>query len=100
MPRHDINIQDSFLFQSLKQRRRLNIALVTGKGFNGVRIKRFDRFAVVVDTGSQDVLVYKHSISTIADVAGAPARDDDRPPPLARQRLPGGPGRATSHWAR
>ena len=66
MPRRNINIQDGFLFQNLKEKRPLNVALTTGKGFNGVTIKRFDRFAVVVDTGTQDVLLYKHAIAMIA----------------------------------
>lgn len=64
MSRHNINIQDGFLFQNLKEARHLVFDLVTGKRLEG-RLKRFDRFAVVVDTGSQEVLVYKHAIATI-----------------------------------
>ncbi|MEM7584918.1 MAG: RNA chaperone Hfq [Acidobacteriota bacterium] len=40
--------------------------LVNGKRLQG-RLKRFDRFAVVVDTGAQEILVYKHAISTITE---------------------------------
>ena len=36
------NIQDSFLFQSLMEGRRVNVLLLTGKALNGTRIKRFD----------------------------------------------------------
>ena len=70
----NINIQDGFLFQSLKEGRELDVVLTTGKSFKGVRLKRFDRFAVVLAIGTQEVLVYKHAIVLISDVAGAPAR--------------------------
>jgi host factor-I protein len=68
MSRHNINIQDGFLFQSLKEARIMSFELITGKTLEG-RLKRFDRFAVVVDTGSQEILVYKHAIATITDKA-------------------------------
>lgn len=66
MSRHNINIQDGFLFQNLKEGRIMTFELTTGGQLKG-RLKRFDRFAVVVDTGSKEVLVYKHAISTIAE---------------------------------
>lgn len=66
MSRHNINIQDGFLFQSLKEARIMSFELITGQTLEG-RLKRFDRFAVVVDTGGQEILIYKHAISTIAE---------------------------------
>jgi len=69
MSRHNINIQDGFLFQSLKEGRQMAFELVNGKRLQG-RLKRFDRFAVVVDTGQQEILVYKHAISTITEAGG------------------------------
>ena len=71
MSRHNINIQDGFLFQSLKEARIMSFDLINGKRLEG-RLKRFDRFAVVVDTGTQEILVYKHAISTITDAGSAP----------------------------
>ena len=68
MSRHQINIQDGFLFQNLKEARQLVFDLVTGKRLQG-RLKRFDRFAVVVDTGGQEILVYKHAIATIGEIS-------------------------------
>jgi host factor-I protein len=64
MPKHNINIQDGFLFQNLKEARTMELQLVTGKQLVG-RLKRFDRFAVVIETGGQEILVYKHAISTV-----------------------------------
>lgn len=98
--RPPINIQDSFLFQSLKEGRRLNVLLLTGKAFNGTRIKRFDRYAVILDAGVQEVLVYKHAIAMIADVEGAAARDNARPPSSVRRPPAGAPRRAATQWAR
>lgn len=68
MPKHAINIQDGFLFQSLKEGRTMEIELVTGNKLAG-RLKRFDRFAVVVEIGGQEILVYKHAISTVGPSA-------------------------------
>ena len=67
MSRHNINIQDGFLFQNLKEARHLVFDLITGTRLQR-RLKRFDRFAVVVDTDTQEVLVYKHAIATICEV--------------------------------
>lgn len=71
MARHNINIQDGFLFQSLKEARQMSFELITGKQIEG-RLKRFDRFAVVVDVGNRELLVYKHAIATIADAPPRP----------------------------
>ena len=63
-----INIQDSFLFGSLKEGRVLAFSLVTGKAIKG-QIKRFDRYAVVVESGSVEILIYKHAIVGITELA-------------------------------
>jgi host factor-I protein len=75
MGKHNINIQDGFLFQNLKEAQVMHVELVTGRTLVG-RLKRFDRFAVVIESGGNELLVYKHAISTIA-TAGPP------PPPQA-----------------
>ena len=63
-----INIQDSFLFGSLKEGKTLVFALVTGRQIKG-QIRRFDRYALVVESGSQEFLIYKHAIVGITDMA-------------------------------
>lgn len=65
MPKHTINIQDGFLFQSLKEGRPTEMELVTGRKLSG-KLKRFDRFAVVLEIDGKEILVYKHAISTVA----------------------------------
>ncbi len=68
MSRHNINIQDGFLFQSLKEARHMAVDLVTGKRYEG-RLKRFDRFALIIDTGAEEVLVYKHAVATVSEAS-------------------------------
>ena len=67
MSKHNINIQDGFLFQNLKEATVLVVELVTGSSLTG-RMRRFDRFAIVleVDDG-EEVLIYKHAIATIRE---------------------------------
>ena len=64
MPKHNINIQDGYLFQSLKEGQTMYLELVTGGHLLG-RLKRFDRFAVVLESDGKEVLVYKHAIATL-----------------------------------
>ncbi len=68
MNKPSINIQDGFLFQSLKDGRPMSVELVTGKVLEG-KIRRFDRFAVVVEVAGREVMVYKHAIATIAHLS-------------------------------
>jgi host factor-I protein len=68
MTKHNINIQDGYLFQSLKEGQPMYFELVTGSHLLG-RLKRFDRFAVVIESDSKEVLIYKHAIATIAVAA-------------------------------
>jgi host factor-I protein len=65
MAKHNINIQDGYLFQSLKEGQVMSVELITGKTLLG-RLKRFDRFAVVIESQGKEILIYKHAIATIA----------------------------------
>lgn len=65
--RRQVNIQDSFLFESLKENRTLAFALSTGQQIQG-RIARFDPYTILVDTGKRQILVYKSAISGITAV--------------------------------
>lgn len=69
MNKPNINIQDGFLFQSLKDGRPMSFELTTGRQIEG-KIRRFDRFAVVVESGGREVLLYKHAIATISAAGG------------------------------
>lgn len=58
------NIQDVFLNYARRERLPVTIHLLDGRSFD-VRIKNFDRFAVVVEVDGGDHLIFKHAISTI-----------------------------------
>jgi host factor-I protein len=59
------NIQDAFLNYARRERLPVAIHLLDGRVLEA-RIKQFDRFAVVVEVGHADQLVFKHAIATIA----------------------------------
>ncbi|MEM6792529.1 MAG: RNA chaperone Hfq [Acidobacteriota bacterium] len=63
--RPEINIQDSLLFQWLRDKEKLTIELITGKVLAGTLI-RFDRFCLLVETDGKPLLIYKHALSRIA----------------------------------
>ena len=65
MTKHTINIQDGYLFQRLKEGTLLTMELMTGRSITGT-LKRFDRFAVVVESDGNEMLVYKHAIVLIS----------------------------------
>jgi len=75
MGKHNINIQDGFLFQNLKEAQDMFVELITGRHLVG-KLKRFDRFAVVIESKGKEILVYKHAISTIT-IAGPEGAGDE-----------------------
>ena len=57
-------IQDVFLNFARRDRLTVKIYLMDGRHLEA-RIKNFDKFAVVVEAGGQDQLIFKHAIATI-----------------------------------
>lgn len=58
------NIQDVFLNHARRERLPVSIRLMDGSDFEG-RIKNFDRFAVIVEQGGADHMIFKHAIASI-----------------------------------
>ncbi|HEX8473373.1 MAG TPA: RNA chaperone Hfq [Pyrinomonadaceae bacterium] len=58
------NIQDAFLNTARRERDTVTIYLMNGAKLSG-RIKSFDKFSVLLESGSQEQLIFKHAISTI-----------------------------------
>ena len=58
------NIQDSFLNNARKDKVALTIYLMSGVKLSG-RIKSFDKYSLVLETGSQEQLIFKHAVSTV-----------------------------------
>ncbi len=59
------NIQDAFLNTARREKFGIVVHLMTGEKLSG-RIKSFDKFSVLLDTGGQDNLIFKHAISTVS----------------------------------
>ena len=74
------NIQDAFLNTMRREKDAVTIYLMNGAKLMG-RIKSFDKFSVLLESGAQELLIFKHAISTISharrhaggDLRGAPA---------------------------
>lgn len=58
------NIQDVFLNHARRDRLTVTVHLMDGRHFEA-RIKNFDKFAVIVEVGGFDQLVFKHAIAAI-----------------------------------
>jgi host factor-I protein len=59
------NIQDVFLNNARKEKTVTTIYLMSGVKLTG-RIKSFDKYSVILESNSQDQLIFKHAISTVA----------------------------------
>jgi host factor-I protein len=59
------NIQDAFLNTVRREKTTVIIYLVNGAKLTG-RIRSFDKFSVLLESGSHDQLIFKHAISTIS----------------------------------
>jgi len=70
MAKPSINIQDGFLFHSLRSGATIAVQLITGERLEG-KLKRFDRFAIILDLGGLEIMIYKHGIVSIEGPAGA-----------------------------
>src|SRR5215813_6132594 len=58
------NIQETFLNAARKDRIFLTIYLMSGVKLSG-RIRSFDKYSVVLESNSQEQLIFKHAISTV-----------------------------------
>jgi host factor-I protein len=58
------NIQDVFLNYVRREKLIVSIRMMDGTDLEG-RIKNFDRFALILDQGGTDHLIFKHAIATI-----------------------------------
>jgi host factor-I protein len=61
------NLQDIFLNNARKEKLQLTIHLLNGFQLKGI-VKGFDNFTVILDCDNKQMLIYKHSISTITPI--------------------------------
>jgi len=70
-----INVQDPFFYQLRKDACVVHVYLVSGKRLSGV-LKRFDRYAIVLENQHTEQLVYKHAIATVCLAKSADHQHD------------------------
>jgi host factor-I protein len=59
------NIQDAFLNTVRREKTTVTVYLLNGAKLTG-RIRSFDKFSVLLESGSLEQLIFKHAISTIS----------------------------------
>lgn len=58
------NIQDAFLNTLRREKETVTIYLMNGAKLTG-RIKSFDKFSLLLESGAHEQLIFKHAISTV-----------------------------------
>jgi RNA chaperone Hfq len=61
------NLQDIFLNNARRNRLQITIHLMNGFQLKGF-VKGFDNFTVILECDNKQMLIYKHSISTITPI--------------------------------
>jgi len=64
MEKQQQSTQEAFLNLARREKIFLAMYLVSGVKLSG-RIKSFDKYSVVLETNSQEQLIFKHAISTV-----------------------------------
>jgi host factor-I protein len=62
------NIQESFLNNARREKLPVTIYLLSGVKLTG-RIRSFDKFSLILESGHQEQLIFKHAISTVVVAA-------------------------------
>jgi host factor-I protein len=62
-----INVQDGFFYQLRKDNTLVEVMLLSEKRRIG-RIRRFDKYAVVLEVDGREEMIYKHAIASVAIV--------------------------------
>lgn len=71
------NIQDAFLNTVRREKTPVIVYLVNGAKLTG-RVRSFDKFSILLESGSHEQLIFKHAISTISQ--SKRSTGDLRPP--------------------
>lgn len=64
------NIQDAFLNTVRREKTTVTVYLLNGAKLTG-RIRSFDKFSLLLESGAQEQLIFKHAISTISQARRA-----------------------------
>ncbi|PYQ67067.1 MAG: RNA chaperone Hfq [Acidobacteria bacterium] len=64
MNKAPINVQDSFFYNLRKDNTEITVRLTSGEERLG-RLRRFDKFALVLEVEGHEEMIYKHAIASI-----------------------------------
>ena len=64
MAQPTVSLQDSYLERLRQTRSKVTLKLVTGTDLEGI-VQGYDNFTVVLLVEDQEVLVYKHALSSV-----------------------------------
>jgi host factor-I protein len=67
-----INVQDGFFYQLRKENTLVDVVLLSERKRLG-RIKRFDKYAVVLEVDGREEMIYKHAIASVSPTVVRPA---------------------------
>lgn len=67
-----INVQDGFFYQLRKENTLVDVVLLSERKRLG-RIRRFDKYAVVLEVDGREEMIYKHAIASVSPAAVRPA---------------------------
>jgi host factor-I protein len=77
-PKPPMNVQDGFFNQLRKENIFVFVYLMNGKRLAG-KVRRFDRYCVVLEIKGKEVLIYKHGIASV--VHGGDPSEEYHPHP-------------------
>lgn len=70
------NLQDTFLNHARRDRATVAIYLMSGVKLTG-RIRGFDKYSVILESGNQEQMIFKHAISTVSIIRSSGYRPHD-----------------------
>jgi host factor-I protein len=65
-----INVQDGFFYQLRKDNTPVEVVLLSEKKRVG-RIRRFDKYALVLEVDGREEMIYKHAIASVVALVAA-----------------------------
>ena len=63
-PKTSVNVQDGYFYNLRREARPIHVYLLTGKRLTGI-LRRFDRYALVVESHGLEHLIYKHAVASV-----------------------------------
>jgi host factor-I protein len=63
-PKGSVNVQDGYFYALRREGKPIHVYLLTGKRVTGV-LRRFDRYALVVESHGLEHLIYKHAVASV-----------------------------------